>query len=315
MLGIRTRWLRGKHADVDGIPFRMPVETRSSPAIFAGFTADPDAAQAILPGQELQIVRAFGRAIVIIATVNYQDTTIGKYVETCLGVVCTHTRRKPLPLAPLGLPFLYGTGVYIYDLPVSTPISVKGGLGIWGMPKRQGNLDFIEGPQTISSQYDFEGQIVSRLDVPNRPARLPFVFGGCGYGTFRGLLTKSRMSGRGMAGFGMGGRGARLLLGDHPRAAPLKAMDINPAALFSGYTPGFKGVLNDHIETWFLTSPAPMEPPETGMRDVIDLPLSQDWLPPPDRAKSDAMLARWSPEQCTGRTARDSDFDTKGDAT
>lgn len=302
--GSRTRWLRGKHANVDNIPFRMPVETRSSPAIFAGFSIDPDAAQALLPGQELQIVRAFSRAILIVATVNYQDTTIGRYVETCLGVVCTHGRGKPLPLAPLALPFLYGTGVYIYDLAVSTQISVKGGLGIWGMPKRQGNLDFVETPGSVSSQYDFEGQIVSRLDVPNRPPRLPFAFAGSAYGTFRGMLTKSRISGRGRVGLGLGATSTRLLLGDHHRAEPLKAMDIDPTALFSGYAPAFKGVLNDHIETWFLTSDNPMATSETGMKDVMELKLSQEWLAPPDRVGSDAMFAGWSPEQCVGRSAR-----------
>ena len=37
----------------------------------------------------------------------------------------------------------YGTGQYVFDLPVCSEISVKGGKGIWGMPKHQANLDFI----------------------------------------------------------------------------------------------------------------------------------------------------------------------------
>lgn len=305
MFNRRNRWLQGRYANVDGIPFKMPVETKSSPCIFAGFTIDPDAAQNLLPGQELQAVKAFGRGILIVAVVNYGDTTIGKYVETCLGVLCAHRRQKPLPLAPLALPFLYGTGVYIYDLPVSTEISVKGGLGIWGMPKRQGNLDFIEGDETISSQYDFEGQIVSRLDVPNGNAWLPVAFAGLGYGSFRGLLTKSRISGSGKARFGFGSKGTRLVLGDHPRAEPIKALDVNPNAIFSGYLPRFRGVLNDRVETWYLTSDTPPDIAETGMKDVVDLGLSEDWLAPPNRALSDAMLENWTPEQCVGRGSRD----------
>jgi hypothetical protein len=42
----------------------------------------------------------------------------------------------------VGYVYETGTGQYIPDLPVSSEISVKGGKGIWGMPKHKSNLDF-----------------------------------------------------------------------------------------------------------------------------------------------------------------------------
>ena len=156
----RVRWLEGRYANVDGIPFTMPVGTRTSPALFAGFTIDPEAAEAILPGQELHPCRIWNRGVLVFAVVNYLDTTIGSYVEFCIGVLCTRGLRPAPRLLRWPPSRCTGTGIYIYDLPVSTEISVKGGRGIWGMGKRRANLDFVIGDDTVSSQYDLDGHTV-----------------------------------------------------------------------------------------------------------------------------------------------------------
>jgi Acetoacetate decarboxylase (ADC) len=297
----RNRWLNGRYANVDGIPFKMPVQTLTSPALFAAFAIDADQAAELLPGQELQPLRIFGHGLLVIAVVNYLDTTIGKYVEFCIGVMVTHGTRRAPALPALALRSLYGTGVYIYDLPVSTEISVKGGLGIWGMPKRQANLDYIVGEETVSTQYDLDGQLVVRLDIPRpRQAGLPMIMNGVAYGGFRGMLHKSYVHLRGGTGVTLGGRQARLLIGDHPRAEPLKHLDIRPTALATGFTPMVDGVLDDHIETWYLTADSPPPVAEVGLRDVVDLNLSQQWLSPPDRGSSDLLMAALSPSERVG---------------
>lgn len=298
----RIQWLKGRYANVDGIPFTMPVRTQTSPALFAGFAIDADKAAELLPGQELHPLRLFGRGILVLAVVNYLDTTIGKYVEFCVGIMVTRGTSAPPTLPALALMGHYGTGVYIYDLPVSTEISVKGGLGIWGMPKRQANLDYIIGDETVSTQYDLDGQLVVRVDIPRpRQARLPMVMNGVSYGDFRGMLYKSYVHLRGATGMHLGGRRARLLIGDHPRAEPLKRLNIRPQALFTGFTPVVDGVLDDHIETWYLTADNPPPDPAIGLRDVIGLGLSQQWLAPPDRATSDRLMATLSPAQRVGQ--------------
>jgi hypothetical protein len=301
----RIRWLDGRYANVDGIPFNMPVRTQTSPALFAAYAINPEPAAALLPGQELQPVRILGHGVLVIAVVNYLDTTIGKYVEFCIGILVTHGRRRAPALPALALRSVYGTGVYIYDLPVSTEISVKGGLGIWGMPKRQANLDYIVGEETVSTQYDLDGQLVVRLDIP-RPqhARLPMTMNGVAYGGFRGMLYKSHIHLRGGTGLTLGGRHARLLIGDHPRAEPLKQLDIRPTALATGFTPVVDGVLDDHIETWYLTEDSPPPVPPVGLRDVVDLNLSQQWLAAPDRGTSDLLMAALSPSEQVGQRSR-----------
>lgn len=299
MFKSRAAWLAGRFSDVDGIPFAMPVSARKSPALLAAFTIDADAAASVLPGQELHPCRILRRGLFVITVVDYMDTTIGRYIETCIGIVVTRGRRPAPPLLPMALPFAFGTGVYIYDLPVSTEISVKGGLGIFGMPKRRASLDFVVGQDTVSSQYDLDGKLVMRIDVP-KPSGAPFPMfvNGVGYGQFRGLLTKSYLHFNGRAGLSMRpAKGARLLLGDHPRIAPIKRLGIDPRPLFTGFVPSASGVLDDHVETWFLTSDHPPGDPPVGLKDVVNLGLSEEWPAPPNRERSDLMMHELSPEE------------------
>jgi hypothetical protein len=297
----RVQWLEGKYANVDGIPFTMPIGTHHSPALFAGFSIDADAAAAMLPGQELHPVRVLGRGVLVLAVVNYVDTTIGKYVEFCIGILAARGYTQPSALPAMLLRNRFGTGVYIYDLPVSTEISVKGGIGIWGMPKRQGNLDFLIGDDSVSTQYDLDGQLVMRLDVPKpSSAPLPLRLDGVGWGDARGMLCKSDTHLQCKIGVRPGGRRARLLVGDHPRMEPIKRLHINPRALFTGYAPTIDGVLDDHVETWYLTSDTPPPAPPPTLRDVAELTLSQEWLEPPDRITSDRLMAALSPRERVG---------------
>jgi hypothetical protein len=58
-------------------------------------------------------------------------------------------------------------------------------------------------------------------------------------------------------------------------------LEIDPDPIFAAFVPAATGVLDDHIESWFLSEPTlPKVAPE-GMESVVDLGLSQQWPPPP----------------------------------
>lgn len=287
----RDAWLKGRRAKVDGIEFEMPVANAPSPAMSAVYGIDAEAADKMLPGQELHPLAWRGRGALVVAVVDYKATSIGTYVEFCIGIACTKGRRRwPAPLAVL-LARWSGLGVYIYDLPVSTEISVKGGCGIWGMAKRRANLDFVITDDMVSSQYSLDDQLVVRFDLPKpKSTRLPFRMSGAGYGAWRGLLTRSRIRMTGRAGVPWRARDrCSLILGDHPRAAPLHGLDISDCPLFCSYIPGAVGVLDDYIESWFLTGDPDPPEPDFGLDDVIGLGLSQQRLPDPDRSATDPL--------------------------
>ena len=156
----------GRYSLVDGIPFRLPVESHHSPALMAAFTIDAAKAAELLPGREVHPLTLWrGRGLLLITVVDYTSTNIGKYIEFSIAIACTHGSRPAPALVPALLRKHYDVGQYVYDLPVCTEISVKGGKGIWGMPKHQANLDFRIGARTVSSQYDLDGQLASVVSL------------------------------------------------------------------------------------------------------------------------------------------------------
>ncbi len=279
----RQRRLAGRHALVDGIPFTMPVHSERSPALMAGFSVDAERARALLPGGELHPFRLpNGRGILLVTVIDYRTTDIGAYVEFSIGLACTRGPgpRSLIPTVLLQRPS--GLGQYVWDLPVSSLVSVKGGKGIWGMPKHQANLDFHVTDDRVTSQYDLDGMLAVRIEI-DRPRRawLPVRMSAVSYAQFRGLLFKSYIHVQGRMGVSPFPRRARLHIGDHPRVQPLKQLEISPRPLFTAFFPSGTGTLDDHFEGWFLSyREPPTEVPE-GLESVADLGLSQAWLDPP----------------------------------
>jgi len=281
----RQKRQAGRYALVDGIPFKMPVSSERSPALMAAFSIDREAARRLLPGNEIYPFRLWNRGLLVITVINYMVTNIGSYIEYSIAIACTHGAHKAPRLLPGLFTKTFGTGQYVVDLPVSTELSVKGGRGIWGMPKHQANLDFVIGNEWVSSQYDLDGQMLMRIDVKKPDsAWLPLNMGTANYCAFRGMLMKSYIYFKGKLGFSLFKKGsARLYIGDHPRMAPLKTLDIDPNPIFSGFFPATAGVLDDYFECWFITEPQPPTTPMAGLETTYPLGYSREWLAKPKR--------------------------------
>jgi hypothetical protein len=281
----RIKRQRGRHALVDGIPFKLPVTSEDSPALMAVYSIDARKADEQLPGDDVHAFRISpGRGLLVITVINYEVTNIGKYVEFSIAIACTYGRRAAPPLLPGLFQRWFGTGQFVVDLPVSSEVSVKGGKGVWGMPKHQANLDFVITDDTVSSQYDLDGQLAVRIEV-DKPgfSGFPLAASAVNWCAFRGMLFKSYIYFRGKAGINRPlSRSARLEIGPHPRVAPLKELDIAVRPLLTGWLPTTAGTLDDHVESWFLSYAEPPAVAPEGMESVVDLGLSQAWLPPPD---------------------------------
>ena len=273
----------GRYSLVDGIPFKLPVTCEKSPVLMAAFPINAEKAQALMPGNEIFPLKVWNRGLLVITVVNYQITTIGKYIEYSIAIACTHGSKPAPRLLPALFMKAYDTGQYVYDLPVSTEISVKGGKGIWGMPKHQASLDFIIGDDAISAQYDCDGQFAMKIDIV-RPKKtwLPINLGAVNFCEFRGMLFKSYIYFRGEVGLELFGKAkARLTIGDHPRVRALKTLEIDPQPIFTGFIAEANGVLDDHCESWFVSYPQAPTVKAEGMESVVNLGLSQEWPPPP----------------------------------
>jgi hypothetical protein len=279
----RLRRQSGRYALVDRIPYQLPVDSRNSPVLVAAFPINVEKAKKLLPGNELHPVRVFGKGVLLLTVVDYQSTDIGRYVEYITVIACTHGPKPTLPLLPLVFRRFFGLGGYVFDMPVSTEISVKGGKGIWGTPKVQASLDFHVSENTITSQYDLDGMLAMRIEM-QRPKNvwLPVSVSASAYSQFRGMLMKAYSYIDGRAGFSvLSKRACRLYIGDHPRVRPLKELEIEPRPFFTAFLPSASGVLDDHFEGWFLTYDDPPSTPSEGLESVVELGLGQEWLEPP----------------------------------
>jgi hypothetical protein len=288
----RLQQERGEYALVDGIPFKLPISTQRASALMAAFAIDADRARALLPDLDLQPVRLWRRGLLLVTVVDYQETVIGSYIEFSIAIACTRGRRALPPLLPLVFRRACRMGQFVYDLPVSTEISVKGGKGIWGMPKHQASLDFQVGERRVSSQYDLDGRLAVRIEIERpRGTWLPLRSGAANYSYFRGMIMKSDIYFRGRGGVILFKKGsARLCLGDHPRLEALKGLEIDPNPVYVGFFPELVGLLDDHVESWFAASDVPPASAGEGLESVIDLGLGQAWPPPPRPAPDCAQL-------------------------
>ncbi len=282
----RQRRLAGTIATVDGIGYVMPVNSEPSPVLMTAFPIDARAAAALLPGKELHPFRLpGGKSLLVVTVINYLATDIGAYIEYSLAIAVTRGARPALPLLPLMLQKTLNFGQYVLDLPVSTEISVKGGKGIWGMPKHQASLDFRVSAQTVSSAYELDGELGCLVEMDRPPATaLPLKVGAVNYCSFRGLLYKSSIYFAGTADVAFGkAAAARVRFGTLPQVAGLAALDVDPQPLFTMYIPDSHGVLDDHFEAWFQSGDGQAPPGGDGLGSVATLGLGEDWPPPPAR--------------------------------
>lgn len=273
----------GRFSLVDGIPFEMPVSCQDSPVLMAAFPINASAARALMPGNELFPVQLFGKGLLVVTVIDYLATCIGKYIEFSIGIACTHQSETASLFLPRILTGQFELAQFVFDLPVSSEISVKGGKGIWGMPKHQANLSFEVSQTTVQAQYEADGKLAMAVQI-EKPADtpIPLSMTVSGYSQFRGMLFKSYLHFEGHAGMHIKKTGsAHLVLGDHAAIQPLKGLQIEPEPLLTAFIPAAHGVLDDHLECWFLTyDKAPAVPP-AGMESVVNLGLGQQWLAPP----------------------------------
>jgi hypothetical protein len=279
----RIKQYTGRFSLVDGIPFKLPVAATNSPALMAIFPINAEKAKAFLPKTGVHPFRLWDKGLLIVTVIDYRETPIGKYVEYSIAIACTHGEKPAPRLLPALFMNFFKTGQYVVDLPVSSEISVKGGKGIWGMPKHQGHLDFKITEDKVSSQYDLDGKLVAYVEIePSKKTCLPVKMRASNYCSFRGMLMKSDILLDTKCGVRLFKNAkARFVIGDHPRLQAMKELEIGDA-IATVYLPSITGTLDDHIESWFLDFDQLPEKAPQGFESVINLGLSEAWLSPPD---------------------------------
>lgn len=272
----------GNLALVDGIEFVLPVTSTRASAFMAVFEVKKGIARTMVP-EELRLFTFRRKALLMVSVIDYRETSIGTYIEFSLGLMVSSPALKSGLLSKLA-PQLSGIGQYVLDLPVSTEISVKGGKGIWGMPKHQASLDYIENKSMVSSRYDLDGQLVCQIDIVPPKVWLPLRQQAINYCGFRGMLYKSLVHFRGRAGVSIFGSACGgIKIGPHPKALFLKELNPAQSPLAVVYIPNMVGYLDDYIQSWFLSYKNSVTAKPEGLESVVKLGQSRKWPKPTGR--------------------------------
>jgi hypothetical protein len=99
------------------------------------------------------------------------------------------------------------------------------------------------------------------------------------------MLMRSSVYVEGSADVALGRRAsARLVLGDSPYVAPLHTLGIAADPVFTAFLSRTRGLLDDHLECWFVTTEQPGAVFGEPLESVSGLGLSTTWLEPPAAA-------------------------------
>ena len=202
--------------EVLGRQVTLPVEVREARSAAATFVVRHDAVLRLLDGTGVQPIRLpGGRALCILACVQYVDNDLGPYDEVAVT-------------------FATKGGAYIHQLPVNGEFTLAAGRGIWGFPKWMADIDLRIDDSGAHCRLAEDGDLVLDLDVRRRPLPLPArqtemtAFAHLDGVTRRTPFASDPTGVRGGPG------GARLTLGDrHPVALELQGLGLPKRAVMS----------------------------------------------------------------------------------
>lgn len=123
-------------------PVNLPIFYYDASALYAFFLVDQARVRPLLEGSILDPgMRLGGKAIVGLACYEYRDTSVGVYNEVGLALAVARQGESLQlggwrdVLGSFTRPEERQSGLYVLDLPVTTPLANAAGREIWGFPK------------------------------------------------------------------------------------------------------------------------------------------------------------------------------------
>jgi hypothetical protein len=208
--------------EVLGQQVALPVEVRTARSAAATFLVRHDAARRLMAGTGLEPKRLpGGRALCILAAVQYVDNDLGPYNELAFSIAVGASGDAP-------------PGAYIHQLPVDGEFTRAAGRGIWGFPKWLADFDLSIDERRAHCRLSEGGQLIIDLTIGARPVPLPSKpMEMSAYAHLDGVTRRTPFTSR-TTGVRGGPLGARLAVGEvHPMALELRRLGLPKRALMS----------------------------------------------------------------------------------
>ncbi len=211
----------------------LPIRYWRTDCFMALFSADLEAARALLPSQRLHPVRISpNRAIVAIAAFNYLETSVGPYGEIALSPLVSLDRPAP-PALPLAAGVFNGLSAFVAHLPVTSRIARQAGRTVWGYPKFVADMDFDLRPESQQVRLSEGGRDILTLNVRRSGNVLLEKAPLTTYTVKDERLIRTEVAMRGHVATSLGPRSGSLALGDHPVAKEIAALGVGAKPLLT----------------------------------------------------------------------------------
>lgn len=223
-------------------PVELPILYRDATTVVAMFAVDrARAADALVDTGLVPLPLPRGRALAAVAFYEYRTTSVGRYNEVGVALMVTRAGEPARPWRWADLarpPAVRRLGMYVLDLPVSTPLADAAGRELWGYPKFVTELPLrVAGREVDATVLDPDGRTIvtfaGRLGpgVPAPPLSLMT------YTRLGGSLIRTHVDVRGRSWLRAPGS-ARLRLGASPhgmatRLRALGLVDARPAVVLA----------------------------------------------------------------------------------
>lgn len=207
----------------------LPIHYRKARAWFAVFPCSLQKAAALLPDPRLRPVAVLpGVAALVIATFDFEDTSIGPYREVGIGIPCRYRRATSVPLLPLlAEKWLDDVGPYVALMPVTTEAANEAGHRYWGYPKFVADIDIDADDARMRCAVSENGEPLFSVEVERPGSSKPIAFPVRPYSKLGDELLLTEFHVDAVGSIRRLGARARVRFEPHPRVSELRELEVS----------------------------------------------------------------------------------------
>lgn len=220
-----------------GQTVELPVRLRAT--MFGATFAAPTADVTDLLPDGLEPIRATltGNAAVTLLSIEYHEIDIPgmkPYDEFAVIIPASHTSPTKLPYVSA---VTRATNGYVWYMPVTTEPATAFGVDVWGFPKVVADITHTDAGSRRETTVTVNGEHFATVEI-DRPPAFDTTDTGLSYTVKDGsLLTVPSTIDAELGGWPFSTK-VSVSLGDHPKAAPLRSLDLGQRALGRIYLDG-----------------------------------------------------------------------------
>jgi len=234
-------------ASIAGHRAKMPVFYRDARAFTLVLPANLLALRRIMPDRRLVPAQMLpGVGAIHLTAFEYYDTDIEPYNEFAVGVLLNSQQFLQIPGYNMLRQLLQNSFcTYIYHLPVTTEIALRGGIDLYNYPKFMASIDFEDTEEWVTCELAADDDLICRLRGrkidANRSAVQKYFCSLYQFQQPQGAEFKVNARKLAMA---MGPGNAELVVGpSHPVGRELKSLLLSTTPLMYIYQPSIQAIL------------------------------------------------------------------------